>query len=101
MTTPASVDLVAPKSRRRLQSPKPLARLGPLLRPYRGRLALATVCLLVAAGVGLAFPAVVGGLLDSAFEGHDGALLNRIAVGLLGLFALQGLMNFVQVFLLS
>jgi subfamily B ATP-binding cassette protein MsbA len=86
---------------RRLQSPKPLARLWPLLRPYAWRLALASVCLLVAAGVGLAFPQVVKHLLDAAFERHDGALLNRIAVLLLALFALQGVMNFVQVYLLS
>src|SRR5690349_13417208 len=86
---------------RRLQSPKPLARLWPLLRPYAWRLALASVCLLVAAGVGLAFPQVVRHLLDAAFERHDGALLNRIALLLLGLFALQGVMNFVQVYLLS
>src|SRR5512133_2101055 len=100
MTTPTTTDLAAPKSRR-LQSPKPLGRLGPLLRPYRARLVGAALCLLVAAGVGLAFPAIVGGLLDSAFERHDPGLLNRIALGLLGLFALQGVMNFVQVFLLT
>ena len=101
MTTPPGAELVPPKSRRRFQSPRPLGRLGPLLRPYSGRLAVAALCLLVAAGVGLAFPAVVGGLLDSAFERHNAGLLNRIALGLLALFALQGVMNFVQVFLLS
>ena len=90
-----------PAPSRRLQSPKPLARLWPLLRPYAWRLALASVCLLVAAGVGLAFPQVVKHLLDAAFERHDGALLNRIAVLLMALFALQGVMNFVQVYLLS
>ncbi|MFL5575896.1 MAG: ABC transporter ATP-binding protein [Gemmatimonadaceae bacterium] len=86
---------------RRLQSPRPLARLFPLLRPYAGRLTLAAACLLVAAGVGLAFPQVVRHLLDAAFERHDGGLLNRIALLLIALFALQGVMNFVQVFLLS
>ena len=101
MTTPPGAELVPPKSRRRFQSPRPLGRRGPLLRPYSGRLTVAALCLLVAAGVGLAFPAVVGGLLDSAFERHNAGLLNRIALGLLALFALQGVMNFVQVFLLS
>ncbi|HTR77231.1 MAG TPA: ABC transporter transmembrane domain-containing protein [Gemmatimonadaceae bacterium] len=91
----------AKAERRRLRSPRPLAKLLPLLRPYRGRLAVAAVCLLVAAGVGLAFPAIVGHLLDSAFQAHSSSRLNSIAIGLLALFALQGLMNFVQVYLLT
>jgi subfamily B ATP-binding cassette protein MsbA len=62
---------------------------------------VAAVCLLVAAGVGLAFPQVVRHLLDAAFEQHDRGLLDRIALGLVGLFALQGVMNFVQVYLLT
>jgi ATP-binding cassette, subfamily B, bacterial MsbA len=78
-----------------------LRRLLPRLRPYRGRLAVAAVCLLVAAAVGLAFPLVVRYLLDAAFQTRDRQLLDRIALGLLGLFALQGLMNYVQVFLLT
>ena len=81
---------------RRLRSPKPLGRLLPRLRPFRGHLAIAAVCLLVAAGVGLAFPQVVRHLLDAAFQQHDRALLDRIAIGLVALFALQGLMNFIQ-----
>ena len=71
------------------------------MKPFRGRLVVAAICLVVAAGVGLAFPQVVRHLLDAAFEQHDRSLLDRIALGLLGLFALQGLMNFIQVFLLT
>jgi subfamily B ATP-binding cassette protein MsbA len=89
------------KTSRRARSPKPLGRLLPRLRPFGGQLAIAAVCLLVAAGVGLAFPQVVRHLLDAAFEQHDRPLLNRIALGLIGLFALQGLMNFIQVYLLT
>ena len=101
MTAAPAPEPSTEKGARRLQSPKPLARLWPLLRPYAWRLALASLCLLVAAGVGLAFPQVVKHLLDAAFERHDGALLDRIAILLLALFALQGVMNFVQVYLLS
>ena len=71
------------------------------MRPYRGRLAVAALCLLVAAAVGLAFPQVVRTLLDAAFQRHDRSLLDRVALGLVGLFALQGAMNFVQVYLLT
>jgi subfamily B ATP-binding cassette protein MsbA len=64
-------------------------------------LAVAGVCLVGSAAVGLAFPAVVKVLLDAAFQNHDSSLLNRIALILVGLFALQGVLNFVQVYLLS
>jgi subfamily B ATP-binding cassette protein MsbA len=99
MSSPAPVSASTPA--RKLRSPRPLGRLLPRLRPYRLRLALAAVCLVIAAGVGLAFPLVVRYLLDAAFQARDGALLDRIAIGLLVLFALQGAMNFVQVFLLT
>jgi subfamily B ATP-binding cassette protein MsbA len=71
------------------------------VRPYVGRLAICAVCLLVAAAVGLAFPQVVRKLLDAAFQQHDRALLDRIAIALVLAFALQGAMNFVQVYLLT
>ncbi len=95
MTAPAG------ERSRRLRSPKPLGRLLPRLAPYRGQLAVAAVCLVIAAGVGLAFPQIVRELLDAAFQRHDRALLDRVALGLLVLFALQGVMNFVQVYLLT
>ena len=71
------------------------------MRPYAGRLAVCAVCLVVAAAVGLAFPQIVRHLLDAAFQERDRALLDRIAIGLVLAFALQGAMNFVQVFLLT
>jgi ATP-binding cassette, subfamily B, bacterial MsbA len=89
-----------PKARR-LKSPRPLGRILPRARPYRGRLAIAAICLLVAAGVGLVFPQIVRHLLDAAFQQHDRGLLDRIAVGLIAAFALQGVMNFVQVYILT
>ena len=88
-------------AKKRLPSPKPLQRLGPLLRPYAGRLVVCAVCLVLAAGVGLYFPAQVKTLLDSAFQQHDRRRLDNIALLLVGLFALQGMLNFVQVYLLT
>ncbi|MES2524474.1 MAG: ABC transporter transmembrane domain-containing protein [Gemmatimonadota bacterium] len=92
---------VVPKAKRTLVSPRPLARLLPLLKPYRAKLGVAFICLVVAAAAGLAFPAVLRVLLDSAFVINDRSALDRWALVLLGIFAVQGLMNFVQVFLLS
>jgi subfamily B ATP-binding cassette protein MsbA len=83
------------------KSPKPLTALLPRVRPYVGRLAICAVCLLIAAAVGLAFPQVVRKLLDAAFQQHDRDLLDRIAIALVLAFALQGAMNFIQVYLLT
>ena len=71
------------------------------MRPYAGRLVVAAVCLVIAASVSLAFPQVVRHLLDAAFERRNAGLLDRIALGLIALFLLQGAMNFVQVYLLT
>jgi len=90
-----------PATRKGLVSPRPLARLLPLLRPYRAKLAGAFVCLLIAAAAALTFPAVLRFLLDSAFVVGDRRALDRWALVLVGIFAVQGLMNFVQVFLLT
>jgi ATP-binding cassette, subfamily B, bacterial MsbA len=95
------IDPLKAPSPRRLPSPLPLSRLSPLLRPHAGKLAIAGVCLLIAAAVGLAFPQIVREMLDAAFERRDRVALDRVAIGLLLLFALQGAMNFVQVFLLT
>ncbi len=89
------------EKKRTLVSPKPLARLLPRLRQYRGKLAMAFVCLVIAAGAGLVFPLVIGYLLDAAFELKDRGALDRIALALLGIFAVQAIANFVQVYLLS
>ncbi len=76
-------------------------RLGPRIYPHRWALAAATAFLLASGGIGLAFPVVVRHLMDAAFVEMDRGLLNRIALMLLGLFIIQGLFNFVQVYLLG
>ena len=99
---PASGDTGGEPGRiRRLASPRPFGRLIPRLRPYAGRLAVAAVGLVLAAAAALVFPQVVRHLLDTAFEQGDAGQLDRIAIGLLVLFAVQGLLNFVQVYLLT
>lgn len=88
------------KDRERI-SPKALARLFPRIKPYIGQLAIATVCLLAASAAGLAFPAIVAVLLDTAFQHGNASLLNEITLGLLLLFAVQATLNMVQVYLLT
>jgi subfamily B ATP-binding cassette protein MsbA len=86
---------------RGMVSPKPLSALIPRVRPHASRLAVALICLVLSAGVALAFPIIVRNLLDAAFISANSSLLNRIALGLLLLFAIQALLNFVQVYLLT
>jgi subfamily B ATP-binding cassette protein MsbA len=76
-------------------------RLWPRLYPHRWALAGATLFLILSGGIGLAFPVVVRHLMDAAFVELDRGLLNRIALLLLGLFAVQALFNFFQVYLLG
>ncbi|MGH7535312.1 MAG: ABC transporter transmembrane domain-containing protein, partial [Gemmatimonadales bacterium] len=88
-------------ARRRLPPPGRLVRLWPRVRPYRRHLVLATLALIGSAALGLAFPLVVRHLLDAAFVGHDRALLDRIALGLVALFSVQAVFNYCQAYLLS
>ena len=86
---------------KKLPSPKPLGQLLPRIRPHASRIAGAVVCLLISVGIGLAFPQIVKHLLDAAFVQRNSSLLDRIALGLIGLFAIQALLNFTQVYLLT
>lgn len=105
MTTPppfaVSAQRPTPRAQPPVSSPRPLGRLLPRIRPYVWRLLVAFVCLLASAGIALAFPQIVRHLLDAAFISANSTLLNRIAVGLLVLFAIQAALNFVQVYLLT
>ena len=85
----------------RIQSTRQLARLWPRIRPYRWSLALALLTLVIASAIGLVFPWIVGHLLDAAFVQGGRELLDRIALGLLGLFVIQALLNYAQAYLLS
>ena len=64
-------------------------------------LALATLTLILSALIGLAFPIVVRYLLDAAFVRQDRSILDRIALGLILLFTVQAILNYVQTYYLS
>ncbi|HEX6573992.1 MAG TPA: ABC transporter transmembrane domain-containing protein [Gemmatimonadaceae bacterium] len=89
----------APK--KKLPSPRPLGQMLPRVRPHMSRIFGALACLLVSVAIGLAFPQIVRHLLDAAFVDRNSSLLDRIALGLIGLFAIQALLNFTQVYLLT
>ncbi|HEX6814921.1 MAG TPA: ABC transporter transmembrane domain-containing protein [Gemmatimonadaceae bacterium] len=86
---------------RKVPSPRALRPLLLRMRPYRVQIALASIALLVSAGITLVFPLVVRYLLDAAFVRASAPALNRIALILAGLFAAQALLNFGQVWVLT
>ena len=79
-----------------------LTKLFTLLRPYRRWLAVAVVGVVVSASLGLVFPRIMGGLVDSALV-EDGATgtLDRIALLLLAVFLIQGVFNYVRIYALA
>ncbi len=76
-------------------------RLFAYLKPYRGRMAVAIVALLVSTSFGLSFPMVIVRMLDSVTRTHSMAALNRLAVTLLGIFLAQAAFSFLQSNLLT
>lgn len=71
-----------------------LKRIFRLSKPYRTRFYIATFLALVASAVGLSVPLGLKALLDAVFQTGDTALLNLIALVLLGLFILQAFLSF-------
>jgi subfamily B ATP-binding cassette protein MsbA len=76
-------------------------RLFGYLKPYRGRMVLAILALLLSTGFGLAFPAVIVRLLDTVTKSHGLGSLNRLAGLLIAIFLLQAAFSFVQSYLLA
>jgi len=65
-----------------------LSGLAPFLRPYRGRIALALITLLLAALATLAFPIALRGLIDAGFAaGNAGERLMALREHFLAMFA--------------
>jgi subfamily B ATP-binding cassette protein MsbA len=76
-------------------------RLFGYLKPYRGRMTLAILALLVSSGFGLAFPLVIVRLLDSVTKSQNFGALNNLALLLGGIFLLQAAFSFIQTYLMS
>lgn len=82
-------------------SPRDLLRLLSYAKPYRVRLAIALISLLIAGALGLSFPQVVRMLIDAAVIEHDSQKLNRLVLLLIGVFASQAGFSFLRTYLLS
>jgi ATP-binding cassette, subfamily B, bacterial MsbA len=99
------------QSRQSISSSEPAARVSirsvhwrrlfSYLKPYRGRMILAIMALLISTSFGLAFPAVIAELLDSVTHTQNATPLNMLAGLLIGIFLLQAAFGFVQSYLLA
>jgi ATP-binding cassette, subfamily B, bacterial MsbA len=76
-------------------------RLIGYLKPYRGRMAVAIVAMLISAGLGLSFPLIIVRLLDSVTRSRSLATLNSLALLLIGVFLAQATFSFLQSNLLA
>ena len=87
----------------RLRSLKQLdwQRLFFYVKPYRGKLALALLALMVSSGIGLILPLSVGWLVNTVATKASAAILDRVAIALLGVFVLQMVFNFTQSYFIT
>jgi subfamily B ATP-binding cassette protein MsbA len=78
-----------------------LGRIFAFTRPYRRRLYGALVLTAAASGVTLVVPLGLRALIDAVFEEGNAALLDRITLGLVGLFLGQAALRFFGNYLLK
>lgn len=71
-----------------------LVKIFRLSKPYRGRFYAATLLVLMGSAIWLTVPLGLRELLDAVFDAGDEALLNILALGLMGLFVFQALFSF-------
>ena len=84
-----------------MQRSASLRRLLALSRPEWGRLAIGTVALLFTSGLGLAYPLFVKDIVDGVLDGGGRETIDRLALTLLGLFALAGIFTAVRAYLFT
>lgn len=89
-----------PQARPRLQRNE-LVRLLAFAKPYWVWLVVAAIAMIIGSVLGLALPAMAGGLIDTVFVKADRNGLNNIALILLLVFAFQAFFIFLQSYLLN
>ena len=85
----------------RSAAPVPFRRLFGLARPYARSLAAGTALLLIGTGVFVLVPMQAGDLVDTAIEADLEGRLSRIVASLVGLFAILGVLTYLQTWFLG
>ncbi len=78
-----------------------ISRLYQVLAPYRGKLIIAMVGMVIVAGFNAAQAYMVKPLLDEIFVNKDRVLLNLLPLALLALFLVKGVFYFIYSYLLE
>lgn len=86
---------------KRLPDTQQFRRLLAFVHPYRGRLAIALVAIVIGSVLGLAGPYTLQFLIDAVFRNNNRELLNRITLALILIFAAQSVFYFIRGYLLS
>ncbi len=76
-------------------------RLFAFVRPYRFRLYIAFLAIIVGSLLGLAGPYTLQFLIDAVFKENNAALLNQITLILIAIFAAQSFFYFIRSYLLT
>lgn len=71
-----------------------IKRLLGMLKPYKGRLLLAFVGMIITAGTEPMFPAILRPLLDKGFTGKPSFSLWLVPVAIVGIFVIRGISTF-------
>ena len=98
---PPTADVEEHPSPRRDRTKISLPRVLALLRPYRWRLVVAAVLLVLTNGLGLLFPLVIRTLLNTILGQHNERLLNIVVLVLLAVFVLQAVLGALQGYLVT
>lgn len=78
-----------------------LTRLFRMVLPYKGRLALAFIGMIITASTEPMFPAVMKVLLDKGFVGKPTFQLWLVPIAVIGIFVLRGLSTFATSYLMT
>ncbi|MBO5244855.1 MAG: ABC transporter ATP-binding protein [Selenomonadales bacterium] len=76
-------------------------RLFSYIKPYTGRLVMAMLCAILAAGANLYVPWLIKGVIDQVLADKDMMMLNLIAVSIVVAFFLRGVFLYGQHYLMS
>ena len=76
-------------------------RLLAYIKPYTRRLALAVVCIIMAAGANLYLPWIIKDMIDDVLMSKDMVMLNLIAAGILVVMFTRGVFYYGQSYLVS
>ena len=76
-----------------------LRRIGPLFRPYRARLGVVSVLILISAGLGILPPFLLREVLDKALPERDSSLLTILVGAMIGISIIGGVLGVFQTLL--